>query len=426
MNNILIKNCTLISMSNKRPVIEKNIDIEIKDGFITKVDKIIDNDSSYIIDGTKKIVLPGFINAHTHLPMSLFGEASIGNNLQDWLKNKILPIEKNLTSEEIYYGSLLSCIEMIENGITCANDHYFDIESIIKACNETGLEVIETRYLSDEDGLGEDRLNEFKDIFNKYKDKNIKLTLGIHSLYTCSEEYIKKVTDYAKENDLTVHMHFCENKEEVINIKEIYNVEHPSLVLKKYFQGLKLILAHGVKLDQYDIDILKEMNASIVHCPISNMMLGSGIADIKKLQENNLNIALGTDGQGSGNNTNMLETIRFTSLIQKGINEQSSLLNPYEVLKLATINGAKALGLENELGSIEEGKRASLTIFNEVSTQMMPERDIVASVVYNANSSDIKTVIINGKIIMENNIIKNINKEEIFEKCQQIVNKLFQ
>lgn len=420
--NVLIKNITLISMSSNREKIEYNIDVEIEDGVIKKIGKGISS-RGYVIDGTGKVLLPGFINCHNHLPMSLFRETVDGYSLQDWLEKFIWPNEKKLTKEDIYYATLLSCIEMIESGITTINDHYFFVDEIIKACNEIGIDDVYTRYLIDEDGKGLERFEELKELIER--NKNEKFTLGIHGLYTNSEEFIKMLTDYARSNNLMIHMHFCENSNEVEEIKRKYNVHNPSEVLEKYFKDLKCILAHGVKLSDYDIDVLKNMDATIVHCPITNLKLGSGIADIVKLLENGINVALGTDGQGSGSNSDMFEIMRVAGLLQKGINEDPTLMDAYELLKMATVNGAKALG-RDDIGIIEEGKRANVFILNYNDTNMMPINNLISDIVYNADSDNVETVIINGNIVMENHRFLNIDKDLIFRKCNEIANKLFE
>lgn len=422
MNKIIIKNITLISMDNTRDTIEKEIDIKIEAGKISKIGENLDSTGFEIIDGTNKILLPGFINTHTHLPMVLFRDSINGLRLEQWLEDFIWPIENELTPEEIYYATLLSCLEMIENGVTTVNDHYFYCEQIIKAANEVGIDLILSRCLLDNDNNGEKRLKEALELLEKYP--SVKFTIGIHGLYTNSEEYIKKITFLAKQKNMPVHMHFCETDTEVKTIKERYGVNHPSEVLEKYFKDLKCVLAHGVKLDEYDLDVISKMNISISHCPVSNLRLGCGIADLTRMQELGINISLGTDGQGSGNNTNMLETMRLTALLQKGIKEDPLLMDAYEVLKMATVNGAKALGLEKEIGSIEVGKRANMIIFDFKGASTFPINNYISDIVYNASSSDIAMVLVDGQIVKDS-AKYNINKQDIINKCQGIVDKVF-
>lgn len=273
---ILIKNVTLISMSENREKIEENVDIEIIDSKITKIAKNIEvSGADKLIEAKGKIVMPGLINTHAHVPMSIFRETVDGYNLQDWLTKKIWPMEDKLTNEDIYYASYLSFLEMIKTGTTTINDMYFMTEDIIKAAVECGIRLQTTRTLMDagSEDLGEERLSELKELIEKYKNYNdcITLNVGIHGLYTSSREYVQKCIKFAKENELLLHMHFCENTKEVQDIENAYN-EKPIDVLEKEFKDEKIILAHAVKLNEEEIEKLaKNKNVSISHCPVSNL-----------------------------------------------------------------------------------------------------------------------------------------------------------
>ena len=423
---ILIKNATLISMNEEREKIEKNVDIEITDNKITQIAKNIESDSEEkVIDATGKIVMPGLINTHSHVPMSIFRETLDGYNLQDWLEKKIWPMEDKLTESDIYYGSKLSFIEMIKTGCTTINDMYFMTDDIINAAIDTGIRLQTTRTLmnmNEEDGI--QRLKELDELLEKYRNKNELITFnaGIHGLYTTNLQYVEKCIEFAKEKELLVHMHFCENKKEVEDIKKIYK-ENPIDILEKEFIGVKSILAHCVKLSKEDIKRLSKLNISVSHCPVSNLKLGCGIANINEMIENNINVSLGTDGQGSGSNLDLFETMKFTALLQKGIQENAVSMPAYEVLKMATINGAKALNLEDKIGSLQEGKIADIIILNLNDVVTNPVNDIVSDIVYNAKGTNVETTIINGNILMESRKIKK-DEKEVFEKCREIMERI--
>lgn len=426
----LIKNATLISMSEKREKIEENIDIEIIDSKITKIAKNIEIlDADKVIDGVGKVVMPGLINTHAHVPMSIFRETVDGYNLQDWLTKKIWPMEDKLTNEDIYYASYLSFLEMIKTGTTTINDMYFMTEDIIKAAVECGIRLQTTRTLMDagNNTLGEERLNELNELIKKYKNYNdcITLNVGIHGLYTSSREYVKKCIEFAKENELPLHMHFCENAKEVQDIKEAYN-EAPIDVLCKDFKDEKITLAHAVKLNEEEIKKLAQnKNVSISHCAVSNLKLGCGIANISKMIKEGINVSIGTDGQGSGSNLDLFESMKYTALLQKGIAEDPVEMPAYEVLKLATINGAKALGLEEKIGSIEESKQADLIILNLDTVVIKPVNDLISDIVYNVKGNNVETTIVNGKILMENKQLK-VSENDIYNKCKKIIERIQQ
>lgn len=426
---ILIKNCNLISMNLKEPEnkIQKNMDILIENEKIIKISKNIKDSVEKVIDGTEKIVMPGLINTHAHVPMSIFRETVDGYITQDWLTQKIWPIEAKLTEEDIYFASMLSYIEMIYSGTTTINDMYFMQNKIVDAALDTGVRLQVTRTLMDTDGSGEKKLIEIEEFIKKYKEKydTISLNVGIHGLYTNTEEYLQKGLEIAKKYKLPVNMHFCENEQEREDIKKMYNVASPIEPIEKYFKNVHLILAHAVKLTNEEIEKIAKQDIYIAHCPVSNLKLGCGIAPITKMQEENICISLGTDGQGSGSNLDMFETMKYAALLQKGYLENPTLMPAYEVLKMATINGAKTLNLENQIGSIEEGKLADIIILNLDSPLTLPLNDIIAEIVYNVKAQNVETTIVNGKILMENKVFKLKNDPKvIYEKCENIINRI--
>lgn len=405
---ILIKQCNLISVEPDREKLEQNMDILIEDNIIKKIENNINDEVDKIIEAKGKIVMPGLINTHAHIPMSIFKENLDGYSLQEWLTQKIWPAEEKLTDDEIYNASIMSFKEMIYTGTTTVVDMYFMQENIIKAAKKAGVRLELTRTLMDSDGTGEKRIEELEEMIKKHLNEDDKITINIgpHSLYTCSEEYVKKSIKMAQKYGLNFQMHFCENSQEVKDIKRNYNIENPVDVLEKYLGDTNTILAHCVKLSDTDIEKMKKLNINIAHCPISNLKLGCGIARIHDLQQAGINISLGTDGQGSGSSMDMFEVMKFTALLQKGINEQPKQMLAYEIIKMATINGAKALRKENEIGSIKVGKKADLIILNLDNPVTMPINNIFSAIVYNAKGYNVETTIIDGKILMEN---KKIN-----------------
>lgn len=424
--SVLIKNCNLISMSENRKKIEEGIDILIEENKIKNIAKNIQTSANEIIDATDKIVMPGLINTHAHISMSIFRETLDGYTLQEWLNQKIWPMEDKLKEEDIYYASLLSCIEMIKTGTTTINDMYFMADNIIKAAMDSGVRLQTTRTLMDLTGDGDNRLEELEDLIKGYNNKytNITINIGIHGFYTSNNKYIPKCVELAKKYNLPIHIHFCENSKEVEDIKNIYNVNSPVELLKKYFKDVHVILAHGVKLTKDEIDELRELDICISHCPVSNLKLGCGIAKISYMISNGILVSLGTDGQGSGSNLDLFEAMKYTALLQKGINENPKDLPAYEVIKMATINGAKSLCLEKEIGSIEEGKIADMIIINMDNILTKPINNIFSEIVYNVKGYDVDTTIINGKIVMQDKIIRNVKEKEVYNKCEEIIRRI--
>lgn len=424
--NILIKNCNLISMDENRDRIENNIDILIKDNKIERIEKNIPESKEYkVIDATNKFVLPGFINTHAHLGMSIFRESVDGYTTQDWLTKKIWPIESKLTDEDVFYSTLLSCAELIKTGTTTVNDHYFFADSVTKAVLTSRIRAELTSVVMDNNGDLEEKFFELekliKEMHNKYD--TIYISVGIHSLYTSSKFCVERAIKLAKQYNLNVHMHYLENSFEADDISNNYNGEKSAKIIEKYFSETNNIFAHCVKLTDEDFKVFKDSHINVAHCPISNLKLGCGIADLIKMQNNGIVVSLGTDGQGSGCNLDMFETMKFAGLLQKGINEDPTVLPAYDILKMATINGAKALNKDSLIGSISENKLADLIILDMSDILMQPINDVFSDIVYNAKGTNVETTIINGAVVMENRKLTNINEKDVIDRCSNILKK---
>lgn len=436
MQDLLIKN-GIVFVYQKDDITLEEKDLLIQNGKIVKIEKNIEKtevltENLKIIDATNHIIMPGLINTHAHIPMSIFRETTEGCKLYEWLQDKIWPVEAKLNEEDIYWASMLSYVEMIATGTTCVNDHYFMTESIRKAAKDVGLRAVLTRVLMDTDGkdAGKQRINEFQELYETREKDNdlITYTVSPHSLYTCSDDCLQEAAKLAKQYELPVHVHFLESIDEVEDIQNQHG--KPAIeVLKQYFEGIHTILAHGVKLTDQEIETLKTMDCGIAHNPVSNLRLGCKIADTTKYLENGINVAIGTDGQGSGSNLDMFEAMRIACLIQGGIHENEERINAKDGIKMATINGAKLLGLDDKIGSIEIGKDADIILVNIEekldNITMLPNLNLIANLVYNTTGKNVDTTIVKGNILMENRKIKHIDVGKVIEKCKEIVNRLY-
>ncbi|MBQ1392858.1 MAG: amidohydrolase [Lachnospiraceae bacterium] len=424
--NTLIRNCNLISMAEGREKFEPGMDVLVEDGKIAKIGTGLDTGDAEVIDAGGKICMPGFINAHTHVAMSIFRETLDGYTLQDWLTKKIWPMEDKLTAEDIYTASLLSFVEMASTGTVMANDQYFMPESSFKAALEVGVRFMATRTVFDVSNNADEMLAQQEEVIKNYKNKydTIYPNVGIHGLYTTGKETVEKAVALAKKYDVPVHVHFCENSQEVIDIKNNYGVESPVEVLKESFAGVHTILAHVVKVSDAEIEELSKLDVAVAHNPISNMRLGCGVAKIQKMVDAGINVGLGTDGQGSGSNLDMFDTMKFAALLQKGVYENVSAMDSYEVLKLATINGAKALGVDTEIGSIEEGKAADLILVDLETDVCQPVGNVFSDLVYNAKGTNVKMTMVNGKVVMKDGEVPDIDKKVLYKKCDDIIKRI--
>ena len=411
---IAINNTNILTMEN---------DEIFKGSILIENDKIIgirDNEycGDYIIDGRDSLIMPGLINSHTHIAMSLLRNYADDLPFWPWLTEKILPAEKNLTKESVYWGSMLSIAEMISSGTTTFCDMYFFTEETIKAVNETGIRANISRGLvsgDDSDKKLENGINLFKE-FNKSSNERLHIDLGPHAPYSCNGEYLKLIGEKARELKSGVHIHLSESEKEVEE-----SIKKHGKTPIKHVNDLGLlenhvIAAHCVHVTDEDIDIMSKKDFNVVNNPSSNLKLANGFAPIVKMSRKGINIALGTDGPSSNNNQDMFEEMHIAAILNKSIEKDSTVLPAFEVLQMATINGAKALGIENLVGTLEIGKKADIILIDLKKPNIYPPNNLISALVYSVNSSDVKTVIVDGKIIFENYKFKKIDLNEIFEQ----------
>ena len=419
----VIKNGIVITMNQNKDKYE-NVDIVIDDDKITNIVNNYKGKYDILIDATNKVVMPGLINAHTHLGVSYFKASNDNLPLKEWLSQKIWPIEDKMTDEDTYYATLLSLLEMIKTGTTCSNDMYYNCEGTLKAIKQLKTRCLFTRCLLNFNKDDNGRMKEFTNLYNKYKDEElIDFCIAPHALYTCNLEYLKKCSSLAKELKLPIHIHYCENKSEIEDIKNIYKLSPLNVLKESNLLDSKLILAHSTFIDDESLEEFKNRNVSFVHNPVSNLSLGCGIADIVKYSKY-VNIALGTDGVGSGNNLNMFYHMSLVDLLQKGKYKDPTVFSSYEVLKMATINGAKALGMENKIGSIEIGKKADIIMLDMNDITVKPCTDIITNICHNA-FNNVSMTMINGEILMlDKKITLDIDEFELIKKAEKRIYNL--
>lgn len=403
----LIKNGTVISMDLKRDKQFEIMDVVFSDNKIIYVGNSYQGEYDEVIDATGKIVMPGLINCHTHLGMSIFRATNDDLTLDSWLNDKIWPIEDKLTDDDLYYTTLLSMVEMIKTGSTCFNDMYFGYKGSIPAIKKCGVRGIYGRCLMgnmDKDSIC--RVDDFKKLYEEYKDDDkIRLSIAPHALYTCNLEYLKLCSDLAKEYNLPIHIHLSENMNEVKTVTNKFGMKPMEVLDKLGMLEKRIILGHGTFLSDSEINMIKDRDVSVCTNPVSNLNLGCGIADLVKYKKNGINVCLGTDGQGSGNSLNLFYTMSLVDYLQKGKYEDPTVMSSYDVLKMATINGAKALGID-DIGSIEVGKKADIIILDISDISLYPAYDLIPFIVHNCFYDIVDTTIIDGKILMMDKELK--------------------
>ncbi len=421
--NILIENVKILTMADGEVI--KNGNIYIENEKIKKItsDKI---DYSYDkkIDGKNYLAMPGFVNAHTHVGMSLFRNFSDDVELMTWLNEKIWPLEDKLIAEDVYWASLLSHAEMIMTGTTSFADMYYFEDQTIKALEKSKMRAQISRGLTLED-KNYKKIEENIDLFKKYENSQngrINIAFGPHAVYTTDKNYIKEINKYAKKYKMPIHIHLSETKTENTDCMKRFN-QSPTEVFEEcgIFEN-KTIAAHGVYLSDKDLDILSKYDVSVVHNPSSNLKLSSGFLDCTRVINKKINLAMGTDSSASNNNLSMIKEISLTSLVSKYNNPQN--LKAYDVLKMATINGAKALGLDDKIGTLEEGKLADIILIDLNNPNHTPQNNLISSLPYSTFDKDVSYVIINGDLVYDDKKFVYLNEEEIIKNAEESFQKL--
>ncbi|QXM06183.1 amidohydrolase [Crassaminicella indica] len=425
--NIFIKNPSVLFFDKEKVFVE-NKDIAIENGIIKYIGKIPDSfQYDKLIDATDKLVMPGLINTHTHLPMSLFRNFADDLPLWEWLTEKVWPIEPKLTEEIVYWGTLLSIAELIMSGITCFNDMYNFANTVASAAKDAKIRGCICETLFDKTRKHKSNFKETRDLYNKWHQSNndrIRVFIGPHAPYTCSPDYIEEMLLLAKELNTGIHIHLSESIKEV---QDSFNMYGKSPVQHLYDLGLfdvRTLAAHCVHLSDEDIQILKENNVNVLYNPVSNLKLANGFAPIVKMLEKGINISLATDSSCSNNNLNMFEEIKLASLLNKGVTGDSTVVPAKKSLQIATINGAKALGIDDKVGSIEIGKCADIILIDLNKPHLCPRHNLISLLVYSVQASDVDTVIVDGNILMENRKLTTIDLDTVMKNVQLCAEKL--
>ena len=432
--DILISGGTTLTISQDMDIIE-NSRIGIKDGKILfvreKGNHSPDCRCEKFIDASGSLIMPGLVNTHTHLPMVCFRGLADDLPLMDWLNNHIFPAEaRYVNSDMVYHGSMLAMAEMILSGTTTFCDAYFFESSVAKATIETGMRGVACQGFIDFPTPDNPNPSNKEDIARTFIEKwtgvspLVSPALVCHSPYTCSPETLTLIKGIAREHNLLFLIHLSETQEEVTLIRERYGTTPVRHLYNLGILDEKTVSAHCVWVDDEEIDILADCGVKVSHVPESNMKLAAGNAPIPRMLEKGITVSLGTDGCASNNDLDMFLEMDTTAKIHKVVEMDATVMDAETVLRMATIEGAKTLGMENSVGSIEEGKCADIIILDMKKPHLTPLYNSYSQVVYSATGADVTTSIINGQVVMEKRRLLTIDLPDIMEKVIIISQKI--
>ena len=421
--DLVIHNGTVITMNSDLDIINNGVLCINNDKLVEIVPR--ENDAPLpegkkIIDACGGIIMPGLVNTHTHLPMALFRGLADDIPLSKWLNEYIFPAEaSHIHPESVRLGALLSGAEMLLSGTTTCCDGYFYEDHVAAAMNEIGMRAILGQGVIDFPAPGvpkpEDNINNAKKFIQKWKNISPLITPSIfcHSLYTCSEATLKKAKDAADAKGVLFQIHAAETKDEYVQIQTKYQTTPVKLLDKIGVIDQNTLLVHAVWLDDDDIEIIAKRKANVSHNPESNMKLASGIAPVPALLKAGVTVGLGTDGCASNNNLDLFSEMDTAAKLHKVNAMNPTLMDAVTVLKMATIEGARALGLQDITGSLEPGKQADVIILDTHKPHLVPVYNPVSHIVYAAQGSDVQDVIVNGKVLLRNRELLTIDLENI-------------
>lgn len=420
---ILIKNSTIIGEDVRRG------SVLIEDDKIVDITRKGSTGADEVIDAEGKVLIPGLVNTHTHLSMSLMRGLADDLPLDIWLNDHIWPVEAHLEGEHCYVGALLSALEMIKSGTTTCNDMYFFMDEVAQAIDESGIRGLLCHGmidLFDEDKRKEEYKETLRIIEKCHNtaDGRIQVALGPHTPYTCSTELLNWVRETADEKGLKIHIHVSETEKEVEDsLKD--RKKRPFEYLEDInFLGPDVIAAHSVWLSGAEIALIKDNNVKISHNPLSNMKLASGISPVSDMLANDVCVSLGTDGVASNNNLDLFQEMKTASLLQKVRTLDPTVLPANKMLEMATINGATALGMEEEIGTIEVGKKADLILVDMKKPHLSPYRNPISHLAYSAEGSDVSTVICDGEVLMREREVLIMDEAEVIEMAENAAEDL--
>lgn len=388
-----------------------------------------------IIDCDGMVVMPGLVNAHTHVPMTLLRGLADDLRLDVWLMGYMMPVEREFVSPDfVRLGTLIACVESIRNGITCFADMYYFEEEVARATSEAGLRAVCSqtvlKFPTPDAQSYEESLAAARDFIQRWKGHSLIVpSVAPHSPYTCTDDILRATAELAVEYDIPLHTHLAETAMEVENSRAENDMPVIPYVKKNNIFDAKVLAAHCVHVDEGELHTLHHHGAGVAHCPSSNLKLASGAAPVSKMLKLGLNVGIGTDGPASNNDLDMFEEIRLAALLAKGTTGDPTTLPAYTALTMATRLGAKALHLEDKIGTLETGKRADLIIVDTSTLHNSPrfhrdQTSTYSQLVYAAKSTDVHSVLVNGRWLMRDRELMTLDQTDLILQAGEYAHRI--
>ena len=417
----IFKNAIVVTMNKENEII-KNGQVEIEDNRIVYVGPIREM-TGEVVDCKGNILMPGFVNTHCHLAMTLFRGYGENSNFKNWWFDYMRPLENKLEINDCYYGATLGMLELIKNGVTTVADFYMYPDETAKAVKDTGMRTcIGVGAITGGEVLSEEELD--RQVASLGTNELIKPILYAHSVYSCDESQFAMLNQYANKHNLIKSTHASETLNEV-GVTDVKYQMTPIALLESYgFFDSPCILAHCVHCDRNDIEIMQNYDVTVSTNPSSNLILGSGIAPLYSYVKSNINVAIGTDGAASNNNLNMFKEMYLADNLQAGVLKQPQALTTIDALKMATVRGALALGFE-DLGRLEKGYLADMIMIDIYRPNMQPLNDVFNNLVNACETNNVIMTMINGKIVYKDEeYYCNADFKDIAEHCNKIIARI--
>ena len=445
MTSLLIKNAIIVTMDNQNTILKDGA-LAIEGDKIVAVGKSREITKQYpsevVIDAKGKAALPGFINTHTHLYQNLLKGMRDDLPLVNWVYDVTMPVIKEEFQSSLkgnfeigYCAAMLGCIEALRSGTTCIVDMNLRNPKVPEAFKQTGIRGVYAMSLADqwvppEILLPKDQMMQmFNQIASRWhgaENGRILCMYGPSTPFICSKELLQDIRGLADKNGMHIQIHVSETKYERDLITKETGKRPVEYLYSLDFLGKDVSAVHCVWVSNREINLLKKTSTNVSHNPESNMKLASGIAPVPEMLGKGITVSLGTDGCASNDNLDMFEAMRAAAFLHKVSSLDASIMSSYDVLKMATIEGAKAIGLEDQIGSLEVGKKADVVLVNLEKTHLRPLNNVVGTLVYCANGGDVETVIVDGKIVVQGDTVRTVNEKSVIEKAEKKVKECFE